>query len=174
MPVSHAVASAPRAGIAGRFHDEAGVGVAVVRLLAVALEISEGWLPAPPAAGLLIPFGYHDWPSVTSRVESREGGQDLRFYVCPKALLTTDAESFPVGTVFVVESQPSSLRAGARGSRPSLFVMEKCAGLSLSSRGRGQRESWIYASWNAAGVPARTEPGRCGICRLPWVPSVHS
>ncbi|MBS0169132.1 MAG: hypothetical protein JSR62_02150 [Nitrospira sp.] len=172
MPVSHVVASSHRTEIAGRPHEETGLSVAVVRLLAVALEMSEGWSPAPPAAGLLIPFGYHDWPSVTSLVESRGGAQQLRCYVCPKALLTTDSESFPVGTVFVVESQPSPPRVGARGLRPSLFVMEKCAGMSLS--GRGQRESWIYASWNSAGFPARAEPGRCGICRLPWLPSVHS
>lgn len=174
MPVSHAVAASPRMEISGRSHDEAGLSIAVVRLLALALDISEGWSPAPPAAGLLIPFGYRDWPSVTSMIESREGAQQLRFYVCPKALLTTDSESFPVGTVFVVESRPYPSPAGAQALRPSLFAMEKCAGMSLSSRGCGQRESWIYASWNSAGSLSAAEPGRCGICRLPWWPSAHS
>ena len=174
MPVGHAVAAPPRTQIAGAPHHDAGLSVAVVRLLALALDISEGWSPAPPAAGLLIPFGYRDWPSLTSMVESREGTQQLRFYVCPKALLTTDSESFPVGTVFVVESQPYPSRAVGEGSRPSLFAMEKCAGMSMNNRGCGQRDSWIYASWNAAGSPATTEPGRCGICRLPWLPSLHS
>lgn len=174
MRASHAVAAPPRTQMSGAPHQEAGLNVAVVRLLALALDISEGWSPAPPAAGLLIPFGYRDWPSLTSMVESREGTQQLRFYVCPKALLTTDSESFPVGTVFVVESQPFPSRAAGQGPRPSLFAMEKCAGMSLNSRGCGQRESWIYASWNAAGSPAATQPGQCGICRLPWSPSFHS
>lgn len=174
MPVSHAVAIAPRMEISGRPHDEAGLSVAVVRLLALALDISEGWSPVPPAAGLLIPFGYRDWPSVTSMIESRDGAQQLWFYVCPKALLTTDSESFPVGTVFVVESRAYPFPAGAQAVRPSVFAMEKCAGMSLNSRGCGQRESWIYASWNSAGSPSAAEPGRCGICRLPWLPSAHS
>lgn len=174
MPVSSAVAAPSRTQIAGAPHHDAGLSVAVVRLLALALDISEGWSPAPPAAGLLIPFGYRDWPSLTSMVESREGTQQLRFYVCPKALLTTDSESFPVGTVFVVESEPYPTRAMAPGSRPSLFAMEKCAGLSTHSRGGRQAESWIYASWDSTGSAATAEPGRCGICRLPWLSPAHS
>ena len=172
MPVSHAVTVPSRMDIVGMPLDEAGLNVAVVRLLALALDISQGWSPAPPAAGLLIPFGYRAWPSPASVVESGEGAQQLRFYVCPKALLTTDSEAFPVGTVFVVESQPSGVPG--QGSCPSLFVMEKCAGVSMSRRGCGQRESWIYASWDSIGSPATTEPGRCGICRLPWLPAAHS
>ena len=57
MPVSHAVASPQRRTIAGKTSDQTGLHVAVVRLLALALNISGGWSPAPPAAGLLIPFG---------------------------------------------------------------------------------------------------------------------
>jgi len=71
MPVSAAVASPRRAEMAQGAQERAGLSVAVVRLLAVALDISEGWSPAPPAATLLIPLGYRDWPSVTSAVESR-------------------------------------------------------------------------------------------------------
>ena len=135
MPVSAAVASPRRAEMAQGAQHRAGLSVAVVRLLAVALDISEGWSPAPPAATLLIPFGYRDWPSVTSTVESPGGRKRLRFYVCPKALLTPDYESFPVGTTFVVESEPYPEGPGSYRARPSVFAMEKCAGLTMDGVG---------------------------------------
>lgn len=174
MPVSSAVASPHRTAIVREPHDTKGLNVAVVRLLALALDISEGWSPAPPAAGLLMPLGYRDWPHLTSNVKSRAGSQQLRFYVCLKALLTTDYESFPVGTVFVVESEPCPVRTAAQGARPSVFVMEKCAGLTMDGMGTRQSESWIYASWDSAGHSATADPGRCGICRLPWLTPAHT
>lgn len=168
MPVSHAVASPQRATIAGNPQAQTGLNVAVVRLLALALDISGGWSPAPPATGLLIPIGYGDWPHLTSVVTSQSGSTQLRFYVCPKALLTADDRSFPVGTVFVVESEPCPVGIGAQGSRPAVFVMEKCAGMMVDGDGVKQSESWVYASWDSGGHSAAGEPGRCGICRLPW------
>ncbi len=170
MPVSHAVAAPQRTTIVGKPSDQTGLHVAVVRLLALALNISGGWSPAPPAAGLLIPFGYRDWPHLTSVVKSYGGAQQLRFYVCPKGLLTADDRSFPVGTVFVVESELLAARSRAQGSRPAVFVMEKCAGMTLDGDGVNQSESWVYASWDFGGHSATADPGRCGICRLPWLP----
>ena len=166
MPVSHAVASPQRTTVAGKPYDQTGLNVAVVRLLALALDISGGWSPAPPAAGLMIPFGYRDWPHLTSLVQSSGGAQELRFYVCPNALLTADDRSFPVGTVFVVESQPGLGGTGAPGARPAVFVMEKCAGMTRDEDGT---ELWIYASWDSGGHVATADPERCGICRLPWL-----
>ncbi len=173
MSVSFAVATPQRTTIAGKPQDQTALNVAVVRLLALALDISEGWSPAPPTAGLSIPFGYRDWPSLTSVVESRTGPQQLRFYVCPKALLTQDDESFPVGTVFVVESEVGPVRADGQGFRLSVFVMEKCAGMTVDGGGSRQSESWVYASWDTAGLATRADPGRCGICRLPWLTPAH-
>lgn len=173
MPVSVAAPSHQRPTIARKPQDQTGLNVAVVRLLALALDISGGWSPAPPAAGLLVPFGYRDWPSLTSLVKARTGSQQLRFYVSPKALLTPDYESFPVGTVFVVESEPCPVRPGAQGAQPSVFVMEKCAGMTMNDGGSKQCESWIYASWDPAGLQATADPERCGICRLPWLTPAH-
>ena len=140
MPVSHAVASPQRPTIAGSPQAQTGLNVAVVRLLALALDISGGWSPAPPATGLLIPIGYGAWPHLTSVVTSQTGSTQLRFYVCPKALLTADDRSFPVGTVFVVESEPCPVGIGAQESRPAVFVMEKCAGMMVDGDGVKQSE----------------------------------
>ncbi len=167
MPVSGAVALPCRAGIDQSSNDRAGLNVAVVRLLSLALDISGGWSPAPPTAVLRIPFGYREWPSVTSTAESRTGSQNLRFYVNPKALLTPEHESFPVGTVFVVESKPYSAGTGSSGARPAVFAMEKCAGLTMNGVRIGQAESWVYASWDSAGREATADLGHCGVCRLP-------
>jgi len=169
MPVVCAEASPQRTVIAANPHDETGLNVAVVRLLALALDISGGWSPAPPAEGLMIPFGYRDWPHLTSVVKAQSGPLQLRFYVCPKALLTPDDSSFPVGTVFIVESEPCETGSGAQRSHPAVFVMEKCAGMTLDGDAAKQSESWIYASWDSGGQAATADPGRCGICRLPWL-----
>ncbi|MCW5793169.1 MAG: cytochrome P460 family protein [Nitrospira sp.] len=169
MPVSDRVASPRRTTILGTPQDQTALNVAVVRLLALALNISGGWSPAPPASGLLIPFGYRDWPTLTSVVKSPAGAQQLRFYVCPKALLTADDRSFPVGTVFIVESEPYPSEAAGCGSSLSIFVMEKCAGMTVEGAAARQSESWMYASWDSGGQSAGADPGRCGICRLPWL-----
>ncbi|MFZ1505117.1 MAG: cytochrome P460 family protein [Nitrospira sp.] len=169
MSIRGAVALPRRASSNQSPNDSEGLNVAVVRLLSVALDLSGGWSSAPPTAILLIPFGYRDWPSVTSTVESRSGAHTLRFYVSPKALLTPEYESFPVGTVFVVESEPNSVATGSSGARPSVFAMEKCAGLTMHGEGVRQAESWVYASWDSAGRNARADHGRCGVCRLPWL-----
>ncbi|ODT45567.1 MAG: hypothetical protein ABS70_02905 [Nitrospira sp. SCN 59-13] len=174
MPVSDAVASPQRTTVAGKRYDQSGLHVAVVRLLALALDISGGWSPAPPTTGLLIPCGYRDWPQLTSIVQSYSGPQELRFYVCPRALLTADDRSFPVGTVFVVESEPCSTGIGAKGSTPSVFVMEKCAGMTRNDDGTTQSELWIYASWGSGGHLTTADPRRCGICRLPWLTPGHN
>ncbi|MDR4480183.1 MAG: hypothetical protein R3B37_10635 [Nitrospira sp.] len=169
MPVGCAVASPRRAEMALDSQNRARLNVAVVRLLGLALDISEGWSSAPSAATLSIPFGYRDWPHLTSSVDARTGTQRLRFYVCPKALLTPDSESFPVGTTFVVESEPGRPRARSSGARPSVFAMEKCAGLTVPGVGSRHIESWIYASWDSDARRATTDLGRCGVCRLPWL-----
>jgi len=169
MPVSDAVASPQRRTIVGKPQDQTGLNVAVVRLLALALDISGGWSPAPPAAGVVVPLGYRDWPNLASVVKSHHGPRELRFYVCPEALLTADNASFPVGTVFIVESEPCRAAAGSPASLPAVFVMEKCAGLTMNGDGTRQAESWIYASWDSGGHAATADPGRCGICRLPWL-----
>ncbi|MBI4001854.1 MAG: hypothetical protein HY348_08730 [Nitrospira defluvii] len=143
------------------------LSVLVVRLLALALDISGGWSPAPPAAALPIPAAYRDWPSLASSVESKLGRQRLRFYVCPNALLTTDDASFPVGTVFVVESEPGSRMAKKLSGPLSLFVMEKYAGVSVDGPVASRRESWIYASYGSDGRLVTADSTRCGVCRLP-------
>lgn len=143
------------------------LGVLVVRLLALALDISGGWSPSPPAAALPIPAAYRDWPSLASWVESKQGRQSLRFYVSPHALLTTDDASFPVGTVFVVESEPGTRMAEQLSGPSSLFVMEKYAGVSVDGPVDSRHESWMYASYGSDGRLAMADSARCGVCRLP-------
>lgn len=143
------------------------LGVLVVRLLALALDISCGWSPAPPAAAFPIPAAYRDWPSLASSVESKLGRQSLRCYVSPNALLTTGDVSFPVGTVFVVESEPGSRMAEQLSGPLSLFVMEKYAGVGADGPEAGRRESWIHASYGSDGRRVTADSTRCGVCRLP-------
>ena len=147
------------------------MNVAVVRLLAPALDISQGVVAGSSGRRAVDSLRVSSLaePGVGCRVAG--GAQQLRFYVCPKALLTTDSESFRWDGL---RGGIPAVRCAGTGIVSVVVCDGKCAGVSMSSRGCGQRESWIYASWDSTGSPATTEPGRCGICRLPWLPAAHS
>lgn len=171
MAVKVAEVSQSFAGTESESRTEAGLRVAVVRLLAVALSISGGHSPLQQGVALPIPDGYRDWPSLTSRVKSGARWQRLRLYVCRKALRTADHESFPIGTTFVVESEPWPFSGGVREAVGSLFVMEKCAGLQGGGMPGRDGESWVYVNYMSDGRPAAADSTRCGVCRVPLMPS---
>jgi len=150
-----------------------GLNVTVVRLLAVALTISKGSASVPSGSAPPIPVGYRQWPCVTTVVKSGRKVFRLRFYVGGKGLFTRDQDSFPVGTVFIVESSPWGSDDSAERRGGSLFVMEKCVGVCSGEPGVGSGESWIYARYDAHGRSTEDEPGACGVCRLPLTVSAE-
>jgi hypothetical protein len=108
------------------------VAVAVTRLLAIAVSelrrhgimegIADGRMPE-----------YRSWPMIETL--PRSGGRAVRFYVCPKGVLASDEEFFPVGTQFVMEKSDDR--------RMQLFVMKKYAALHFSEHAARDREVWI-------------------------------
>jgi hypothetical protein len=138
--------------------------VVIVRLLTVALKLSNGGQPQKRALQWPLPARYHAWPMVQSDLASPHGNGRLRFYVSPKAATLSDDEPFPVGSVFVVES--CELAGG--GEVPLWrFVMGKYAGVS-SGRSDGKcYEVWAYTTYGPNGGVLRAGDSSCGMCRLP-------
>jgi hypothetical protein len=78
---------------------------------------------------------YRFWPMIETL--QRSGDRTVRFYVCPKGVLASDEEFFPIGTQFVMET------SGDR--RTEVFFMKKYAALYLSERAAQDREVWMSA-----------------------------
>lgn len=138
--------------------------IVVVRLLAVALMVTDWRQPQGLAAPLAAPNHYRTWPLVESEMESRGLRQRLRFYVCPQAAILSDDQPFPIGTVFIVET---SGMEGADGPLVSQFVMEKYAGAMAGESDRIRYGAWAAATYGPTGDPLPIDEKSCGICRLP-------
>lgn len=138
--------------------------IVVVRLLAVALMVTDWRQPQGPAATLAMPNHYRTWPMVESGVESRGLRQRLRFYVCPQAAILSDDQPFPVGTAFVVET---SRIEEADERLVSRFVMEQYAGAIAGQSDRVPYGAWASATYGPAGDLLPMDEKSCGICRLP-------
>ncbi|MEO8341245.1 MAG: hypothetical protein ABI604_16295 [Nitrospirota bacterium] len=121
--------------------------IIVVRLLAIALVVTE-W-PQLPAQTAMLPMqnDYRAWPMVESELASCGRRQRLRFYVCPNAAILSDDEPFPVGTAFLVETAQIEPIGQLLVSR---FVMEKYAGVTTGISDRVPYGAWASATYGPA------------------------
>jgi hypothetical protein len=138
--------------------------IVVVRLLAVALMVTDWRQPQVQAATLPVPNHYRTWPMVESGVEACGRRRRLRFYVCPQAAILSDDQPFPVGTAFVVETAHIEPLDESLVSR---FVMEKYAGAMSGESDRITYGAWASATYGPAGDMLPMDEKSCGICRLP-------
>jgi hypothetical protein len=110
----------------------ADLAVAVVRLLAIAVDEMKRHraIVAMPAERMP---DYRSWPMIES--PQRTGVETVRFYVCPKGVLASGDELFPIGTQFVMEKSDDR--------RMEVFVMKKYAALHFSEHAARDREVWM-------------------------------
>ena len=138
--------------------------IVVVRLLAIALMVTDWRQPQDYTAALPVPNNYRTWPMVESKVESREHHQRFRLYVGPHAATLSDDQPFPVGTAFVVETYRMEAADEPLVSR---FVMEKYAGVMSGQSDRAKYGAWASATYGSAGDVLSMGKTSCGIRRLP-------
>ena len=134
--------------------------IVVVRLLAVALMVTDGRQQQNHTAVLAVPNDYRTWPKVESELGSRGRRQRLRFYVCPHAAILSDDQPFPSGTAFVTETariEPMDERL------VSTFVMEKYAGVTTGEPDRAPYGAWASATFGPAGDVLPMDETSCGI-----------
>ena len=138
--------------------------IVVVRLLAIAMMVTDWRQPQDHTAALPVPEGYRTWPMVESKVESRGRRQRFRFYVCPNTATLSDDQPFPIGTAFVVETYRMEAADEPFVSR---FVMEKYAGVMSGQLDRAHYGAWASATYGPAGDVLSIGKTSCGIRRLP-------
>ncbi|NOS77523.1 MAG: hypothetical protein HOP35_06220 [Nitrospira sp.] len=138
--------------------------IVVVRLLAVALMVTDWRQPHGSTAPQAAPNHYRAWPMVESEMESRGLRQRLRFYVCPQAAILSDDQLFPIGTVFIVET---SRMEGPDKSLVTRFVMEKYAGVTTGESDPVPYGAWVATTYGPGGEVLQIDAASCGICRLP-------
>ncbi len=113
-------------------HSVSDLILAVPRLLAVAINRTRD-LESLTRTPLHEMPDYRRWPMLAL---SGEGQTDAVYYVCPKAVLASDEEPFPVGTQFVMESI-------SVGRLAEVFMMKKYATLCRSGSRVRDREVWM-------------------------------
>lgn len=138
--------------------------IVVVRLLAIALMVTDWRQPQDYTAALPVPEGYRAWPVVESQLESCGCRQRFRLYVGPHAATLSDDQPCPVGTAFVVETYRMEAADELLVSR---FVMEKYAGVMSGQSDRAQYGAWASATYGSAGDVLSMGKTSCGIRRLP-------
>lgn len=116
--------------------------IVVVRLLAIALVVTDWPQLQTQTAMLLVPNDYRAWPMVESELASCGRRRRLRFYVCPNAAILSDDQPFPIGTAFLVETTPIESMDQPLVSR---FVMKKYAGVTTGESDRVQYGAWASA-----------------------------
>jgi Cytochrome P460 len=134
--------------------------IIVVRLLAIALMVTDRRQPQDQPGFLTVPEGYRTWPVVESQLASRGRCQRLSFYVCPSAAILSDEQSFPVGTAFVVETYRTEAADEPLVSR---FVMGKYSGVTTGESDCVQYGAWAYANFGPAGEMLPMDETSCGI-----------
>lgn len=154
------------------------LAVAVIRLLAIALNVSSSAGTTRATSPPPIPEGLIAWPSLESQVVSGGRQATIRFHVSPISFGSTGAAPFPVGTTFVVET----IRPGTCADRSALhpgeastvthFVMTKCADVNGGAEGEKKRDVWVFGHHEGDGA----DPDRvlCGVCRLPVTDRLRS
>jgi hypothetical protein len=108
------------------------LAVAVARLLAIAVGEMQRHHAIAMTSAECVP-NYRSWPVI--QTVQRNGGGTVRFYVCPKGVLASGDELFPVGTQFVMEKSDDR--------RMEVFVMKKYAALHFSEHAARGREVWM-------------------------------
>ena len=116
--------------------------IVVVRLLTIALMVTDWRQPQDQLGFLPVPEGYRTWPVVESQLESRRHRQRFRLYVGPHAATLSDDQPFPVGTAFVVETVDIEVAGEPLVSR---FVMERYADVTTGESDRVQYGVWASA-----------------------------
>jgi hypothetical protein len=120
--------------------------------MAVALRVMNRQPLLEQAVALSVPQHHRTWPMVELEVEVHGAHRRLKYYVCSKAAVVTEASGFPVGTTFVVENYRAEPRGGpVQESLVSQFVMRKYASVISDQPGQTEKEAWCFAAYGSDG-----------------------
>jgi len=133
--------------------------------------------PASPDGTLPFPTDYKSWPKFLVEIPKAEAKQVRDIYINPTGARTSAGQSFPNGTVMVMELYKAKmdgdkLAAGmdgklVKGDMAKVFVMGKDQGWGDKLPENLKNGDWIYAAYDATSKPQMEDFTKCRACHMP-------
>lgn len=171
LPKPHPMASTVASPSVDRYVNPQ-VASAVIRLLAIALQVVQTSERSPDARAPLVPGNAWTWPSVTSELLTHGRRWPVKFSVNPKALMVSDSRTFPVGSALLVETGGPDVMLDHNIVRPlalvaSRFIMIRSVRMVDGPHRRKRAAVWTHATYDGEGHLLHADVSLCGVCRLP-------
>ena len=134
---------------------------------------------APAGADGTLPFptDYKSWPKFLVEIPKAEAKQVRDIYINPTGARTSAGQSFPNGTVMVMElykakmdgDKPAAGMDGklVKGDLAKVFVMGKDQGWGDKLPENLKNGDWIYAAYDATSKPLMEDFTKCRACHMP-------
>ena len=141
--------------------------------------------PSKPALNdgdVPLPSDYKSWPKYLTSVQRPEAKQVRDIYINSTGTGSKAGESFPNGTVLVMENFAAQVDAAGnplngadgklvRGNLVRVFVMAKGAGYGASVPKELKTGDWVYAAYDASGKKTADSMTACRSCHIPLASS---
>lgn len=127
---------------------------------------------------IAVPAGYRQWPKYLIGIDKAAAKQIRDIYISPKGHQTSKGESFPDGTVSVMEIWTAKTAADGvlmrsadgklvKDGLSKVFVMAKSPGAGELVNATLRTGDWVYAGYEADGVtPGGPPTAACRSCHL--------
>jgi hemoglobin len=124
-----------------------------------------------------VPANYKSWPRMIMEVQRPDAKQVRDMYVNPEGYRARNGESFPYGTIMVMENYAASAKPDGsletgpdgklvKGSLVRIFIMEKAKGAGQDVPDALRNGEWVYASYDASGKKTDDNLMACRGCHL--------
>ncbi len=130
-----------------------------------------------PDGTLPLPANYKSWPKFLVDIPKGEAKQVRDIYINPTGARTSAGQSFPNGTVMVMEiykakTDGDKLATGmdgrlVKGDLAKVFVMGKEQGWGEKLPDNLKNGDWIYAAYDATSKPLMEDFTKCRACHTP-------
>ena len=130
-----------------------------------------------PDGTLPLPADYKSWPKFLLNVQKGEVKQVRDIYINPTGARTSAGQSFPNGTVMVMELYKAKMDGDklatgtdgklVKGDLAKVFVMGKNQGWGDKLPENLKNGDWIYAAYDATSKPLMEDFTKCRACHTP-------
>lgn len=124
-----------------------------------------------------LPVGYQNGPKFLSEVQRPDTKQVRELFINQVGAKTSAGQSFPNGTVMVMELYKAQLDGETlvtgpdgklvKGDLAKVFVMEKGEGWGQEMPENLRTGNWVFAAYGPDGKPLAEDFGKCRACHVP-------
>lgn len=132
---------------------------------------------AGPDGQVALPADYKSWPKFLMDIPKGDAKQVRDIYINPTGAQTTAGQSFPNGTVMVMEIYKAKMDGEklaigmdgkpVKGELAKVFVMGKQAGWGTTVPEHLKNGDWAYAAYDANSKPLMEDFTKCRACHAP-------